>query len=211
MGLADGFRDSDYLIKYYLESAQALWAYDHDDNVKALRKAASLICKALTRLSGDKSFWDELAALRGPVTQNERAIRQALDELDLFLTQERQVLREYDIPEGVIKKILSDLNVSLKTFRGNPDAQLLNQLRQDVPEAAETMCAVSKYSLENAQDGKILGIGLRTSEGLGVLGGVTTIVVNGVTSTAMPIALWSIVGGAASSLGFLAWLKHKKG
>jgi hypothetical protein len=67
------------------------------------------------------------------------------------------VLREYDIPEGVIKKILSDLNVSLKTFRGNPDSQLLNQLRQDVPAAAETMCAVSKYSQENAQDGKFWG------------------------------------------------------
>lgn len=211
MSLADGFRDSDYLIKYYIESAQALWAYEHDDNVNALRKAAAVICEALTRLSEDKSFWDELAALRGPITENQRSIREALDELDLFLAQEERVLREYKLPESVLKKLLSDLSVSLKTFRGKPDARLLNQLREDVPEASKTMCAVSKFSREDAQNGKILRIGMQTSEGLGVLGGVVTIVVDGVSATGMPIALWSIVGGAASSLGFLAWLRRKKG
>jgi len=131
--LADGFRESDYLIKYYIESSQALWAYENYDNVKALDKAAALICEALTRLSDDRSFWDELAALRGPISQNQSSIREALDELDLFLTQEEQVLREYQLPEGVLKKLLRDLSVSLKAFRGNPDARFLNQLREDVP------------------------------------------------------------------------------
>jgi hypothetical protein len=171
MGLADGMGNSDYLIKYYIDSAQALWAFEHDDNVDALRKAASIICEALTRLSADKSFWDALAALKGPIAENQRTIKEALDELDLFLSQERDILREYKLPESVIKRLLIDLSLSLKAFTVKPDVPLLDQLRAGVPDAAETICAISKLARENASEGTILGIGLKTREGLGVLGG----------------------------------------
>jgi hypothetical protein len=211
MGIADGLGDSDYLIKYYIESAQALWAFDHGNNVEALGDAAAIICRALTQLSEDGSFWNALAALRGPIGDNQRSIREALDELDLFLSQEDRILHEYNLPESVINRLLSDLSLSLKAVRVNPDALLLERLRVAVPEATETICAVSRLSRQNAERGKILSIALRTREGLGILGGAVTIVVNGVTSSAAPIALLSIVGGAASSLAFLEWLRRKKG
>jgi hypothetical protein len=49
MGLADGFRESDYLIKYYIESSQALWAYENYDNVKALDKAAAIYLRSINK------------------------------------------------------------------------------------------------------------------------------------------------------------------
>ena len=33
MAVADNFRNSDYLLRYYIESAQALWAFEHDNNI----------------------------------------------------------------------------------------------------------------------------------------------------------------------------------
>jgi hypothetical protein len=211
MGIADGLGDSDYLIKYYIDSAQALSAFDHGNNVEALGDAAVIICRALTELSEDQSFWNALAALRGPITDNQRSIREALDELDLFLSQEDKILHEYKLPESVINRLISDLSLSLEAVKVNPDPLLLDRLRVGVPEAAETICAVSRLSRQNAERGKILSIARRTREGLGILGGAVTIFVNAVTSSAAPIALLSIVGGTASSLAFVDWLTRKKG
>lgn len=210
MAVADNFRNSDYLLRYYIESAQALWAFEHDNNIDALRKAADLICEALRRLSEDQSFWTTLSDLKGPITENQRSIREALDELDLFLSQEQVILREFKLPENVIKRLLIDLSTSIKSFTANPDSALLSQLQTGVPDAAATICSIAALAHENANDGKLLGFGLKTREGLGVLGGVVTIVVNGISGAAVPLAYYSIVGGAASSLGFLAWLKRKK-
>jgi hypothetical protein len=209
MPLADGFRDSDYLVRRYIDSVQALMAFEQDGNVKALAEAAAIICDALTMLSKDESFWNQLTQLSGPIGENQRSIREALDELDLFLKQELKVLREYGIPESVTRRLLFDLSTSLKAFGANPTPQLLVQLQQDLPDAVRMICALSPPQAEDEET--ILDTSLKAREGLAVLGGVVTVVANGVTSFAAPIALCSIVGGLASSLGFLAWMKRKKG
>jgi hypothetical protein len=210
MGVADGLKASQYLLQLYVESSLALEAFEKTGNVEALNKAASLICEALQRLAEDKSFWAELAKLNGPVTENQRSIKEAFDELDEFLTQEGKVLRQHKFPESVFHRLLFDLSASIKSFQGKPDAELLARLPEAVREAAQLICAVSKVSKADAEEGKALGIALKIREGLGILGGAVTIVVDGITSTTVPIALWSIVGGAASVFGFLAWFKRKK-
>src|SRR5215831_12217636 len=107
MALADGFRASEYLIDYYIQSSQALWAFEHDDNADALRKAAEIICDALTRVSIDRIFWNALAEVKGPIDNSQHAIREALDDIDLFLSQEAQILGQFKFPDSVLKRSCS--------------------------------------------------------------------------------------------------------
>ncbi len=197
-------------MRYYIESSQALWEFEHDDNINGLRAAAGTICKALSRLSGDSSFWESLDTLRAPITESQADLISAFDEIELFLIQEADILRKCQIPESVLKKLLFDLNLSLKAFRLAPEHGLLDQLREGIPEAAEMICATSNLLSQHESKGdRVLGAFLRAGEALGVLGGAATIVLNGVSSAAAPLALVSVIGGAGSSLGFLRWMRRR--
>jgi hypothetical protein len=210
MALADGLNASRYLLDYYVQASLALEAFERTGNIDALNKAADLICEALNKLAEDQAFWGELEKLEGPVSANQNNINEAFDELDKFLTDEGKILRQVKLPDSVLTRLIFDLSSSLKSFRGNPDAELLKQLKPAVKDAAQTICAISKATKGDAEEGTALGIALKVREGLGVLGGAVTIVVNGVMSITVPIASWSIIGGAASIFGFLAWFKRKK-
>src|ERR1700750_3188561 len=129
MGIADGLNASRYLLQYYIEASSALEAFERTGNIDALNKASSLICEALNRLSDDQNFWTELAKLQGPINENQQNIKEAFDELDNFLTHEGKILRQHKLPESVLTRLLFDLSASLKSFKGNPDSKLLEQLK----------------------------------------------------------------------------------
>lgn len=212
MALAPGFNNSTYLIDSYIKSSVALDEYRRNNNRDALREASGIICDALSLLAGDAPFWSELETVGQSLKSDnvQGQIRHGLADLDLFLSQEGAILREYKFPPTAINNIVQDLSTGLKAFEANPSPELFARLREGTPTAAESMCSLAEAARKEADDGKILGIGIRTREGLAVAGGVTTIVVNGISSAAVPLALCSIIGGAASTLGFLQWLHRRK-
>jgi hypothetical protein len=221
MAAPDDFRKSDYLIDHYIQAAGALRDFDFlersrdfSDARGALNKAAGRVCDALRRLANDdQPFWDTLAAMREPIRQNQPAIERMLDEIELFISQEEKILLAYKIlPAEFVLRLLSDLTVTMKAFRAEPGQQYLVKLQTGIAEAAGIICGHANTPLKDPADGRLLKFSLTTKEALGVLGGAVTIVVNGVTAgaTANPLPLASIVGGAASSLGFLEWLKRWK-
>jgi hypothetical protein len=90
--------------------------------------------------------------------------------------------------------------LQLKAVRINPSAELVDQLRDGVGTARDFLCEFCK-SLDS--DSFNLVKAIKVGEGLGVLGGITTIVVNGITAAVAPINLTSIIVGLACSLTFL--------
>jgi len=221
MATPDDFRKSDYLIEHYIQAAGALRDFDYSDQKgdsgdasDALNRAAEQVCKALSRLSNDdQNFWDTLAAMREPVKESDAAIHRTLDEIELFISQEEKILLKFEIlPPALARRLLSDLTLTLKAFPARPNEEYLAKLKGGIGEAAGIICGHVNTPLKDRADGWLLKFSLTTKEALGVLGGAVTIIVNGVTASASanPLPLASIVGGAASSLGFLAWLKRRR-
>jgi len=151
--------------------------------------------------------------MREPVKENDAAIQRTLDEIELFISQEEKILVEYGIlPPALARRLLSDLTLTLKAFPARPNEEYLARLKGGIGEAAGIICGHVNTPPKERPDGSLLKFSLTTKETLGVLGGAVTIVLNGVTAgaTVNPLPLASIVGGAASSLGFLEWVKRRR-
>jgi hypothetical protein len=216
MAASENFRNSEYLIGYYIEAAGAMRDFEHWDDEgnqsrarEALHKGAAIICKALQRLAEDQTFWDSLAALREPIEKSQPAIRQTLDEIHLFIAAEETVFLEHKLPPAIVRRLLSDTMLTLKTFRADSDTRHVAALKDGILEARNYICELSNEPTENEPRHRFFAISQTTKEALGVLGGAVTIVVNAVSATAAnPLALASIVGGASASLGFLEWIRR---
>jgi hypothetical protein len=216
MATSPDFRKSDYIIGYYVEAALALQEFeasgaetDSPEAQAALRKAADRICSALQRLFDDKDFWTNLAGLRGPIAESERDVRKILDDIDELIDLEQKLLESLKLPPAMVRRLLSDLTIALKAFpaRGVAVAEMQSGIR----DARDTICQISTSLSSGVAPSRLMRILQTLKESLGVLGGVVTIVVDSISAAAAPLALASIVGGFAASLGWIEWMKRRKG
>lgn len=217
MAFADRLRNSEYLINNYIEAASALRDFeeftekrDSKGGRRALSGCAGIICDTFGRLSNDIQFWDTLAALKGDINQRREGIERHLDEIELFIKQEERVFQDLQLPPVFFTKLLADVSLVLKTVRSTPSPDHIDEMREGIGTARDAICKM-RDSLKSETDTGLFTTAITTREALGVLGGATTIVVNGISATAVALLpLASIVGGIASSLTFLNWMKRNE-
>jgi hypothetical protein len=217
--LAEKLSVSKYLPETYNQAAAALLEFDNLTAAgksaaarDALTKAASIICDGLAKLANDAQLWATLADQREPIGKNAAEIKRLLSNLDEFLPEEEKALQGY-MPAGPRTRLVSSLSLALSRFRDEPTNWTLENLRSRVNDSHDAVCAASKPPANEPRsdffsDIRIIGYGL------GVLGGAATIVLNAITTMALPVALTSVVGGVAtiigSSTGVILEVKSRK-
>jgi hypothetical protein len=203
--LADKLYVSKYLPEAYAQASSALLEFDTltasgkpAAALDSLRRAAGIICDALARLENDAQLWATLGEQRGAIGKNSAEIKRLLSNLEQFIPEEEKVLHGY-LPAGPQTRLTSSLSLALSRYRDEPTSWTLENLRSRVSDTHDAVCAASKAASEPRSDFfsnlRIVGYSL------GVLGGAATIVINSITTMAVPAALTSVVGGVATIIG----------
>jgi hypothetical protein len=203
--LAEKLYVSKYLPEAYTQAVAALLNFDNLTAAgksaaarDALTKAATITCDALARLANDSQLWATLGEQREPIGKNAAEIKRLLSNLEEFLPEEEKVLQLY-MPAGPRMRLVSDLSRSLSRFRDEPTSWTLEDLRRRVNDSHDAVCAAAKPPANEPRsdffsDYNIIG------DGLGVLGGAATIVLNLITGME-PLHAWvSAVCGIGSMI-----------
>lgn len=136
------------------------------------RKAAKLVCKALTRLCDDNgSFWESVGEASAK-TADEREERkgQVLDNILVFIEDEGRILRALGVEDAVADPILSHVYTMIELTRGADPSltyKTVKLLREQTREAAKLVCENLKGRFRKSLDWVF------SVKGLKVIGGAT--------------------------------------
>lgn len=138
----DAIAAADYVIEGYVEAADELRRHRETGSETAIRRAASALCRSLTRLEDDGRFWDDIGRAE---THTRRTGPDVVEDLDGLLTLERDVLLEAGVPRPAIEEILHEFVRSLERFDQWPDQFAVEHLRESVGTAARAACMEATF------------------------------------------------------------------
>ncbi len=216
MPLVDGFKDSTRLTDAYIACAGALSKVEEHlrrNDLSAARHqlftSADILCRTFQQLLDDPFFWQDVQRLEDLVSGRQAPIRSGLQDIELFIEQETQIFELAGLTADIHTKLLTDLILALRAVEEEPTTEALNRLRENIEEASKRVCAVRDRLRPQGKISFVNGL-IKTREGMAVLGGLTTIVINAIASVDLHATLsqeLSVVAGAASAASWVNWLR----
>lgn len=179
---------ADYLIEGYVEADDARKAYERSGRSSDLLRAAGALCRALSRLEGDEGFWADISDIG--TGEELSTVREALGDLDSLLDQERRLLAEAGLSDGLTDELLEAIR-EIAEYMEWPDEGAAADLRDAVGSARRGICAQASFRRERQTWNE------RLRKGLAVAGGGVVMVVDaGAHVTVLPVVpVFSIYAG----------------
>jgi len=133
---------ADYIVKAYVRADDALREYEQTLNRKFLKQAAAALCDGLAALEGDDDLWSELTTIRS--SREAEPLFATLNDVNELLRQERQVLREANMPPSAIERVMAIAD-AISRFPDFPDRPEAERIREALSVAQRASCMEASF------------------------------------------------------------------
>lgn len=181
---------SEYVVSDYVKVSHLWQRFEDSGDEKTLREAAKVMCGTFGRLSGDQEFWAAAIDAVGDIEHQGQVVREVLADLREFREIEVNLLMKAGVPPEQASKLVSELITAIRITEELPRGNAVLNLQGRVEALGSQICEIAQ-----AHEVRPPRCRRRVVRGMQILGGAATVVVDGVTAPALPIALVSVGGG----------------